>query len=89
MINIFTFILKLIFGYSASGNLTVSSSISEIEVKPGWTPKHVFISLDGNPCIPVCGSHQDWFDVKIVKDGFILQCNIKSSFRKITWIATQ
>lgn len=89
MINIFTFILKLIFGYSASGSLTVSSSISQIEIKTGWTPKFVFISLDSNPCVPVCGSHQDWFDVKTVKDGFLLQCNIKSSFRKITWIATQ
>lgn len=89
MINIMQFILKILFGNNASGKLTVSSSISNIDIKTGWTPKQVFISLENNYGTPVCGAHQDWFDVKIVHHGFIIQCNIKSSFRKISWIAVQ
>lgn len=87
MINIFSFVLKLILGRTATGDITVSSSISEIEIKTGWTPKQVFINIDSNTSISVCGAHQDWFDVKVLIDGFIIKYNIQSSFRKITWIA--
>jgi len=89
MINILQFISKLLLGNSAAGNLTVSSAISQVEIKTGWTPKIVFIGFEGHSHSAVCGSHQDWFDVKIVNQGFVLQCNIKSSFRKITWMATK
>lgn len=89
MFNVFQFIVKLLFGNSATGKLTISSTISQMEIKTGWTPKHVFVSLDNNCGMEACGSHQDWFDVKIVNMGFIIHCNVKSSFRKITWIATQ
>ena len=89
MLNLIKFVLKVLFGNSASGTLIVSSSVPQVDIKTGWTPKHVFISLENNHGTPVCGAHNDWFDVKIVHHGFIIQCNVKSSFRKITWIATE
>lgn len=89
MINIIQFVLKILFGTCSSGNLIVSSSISSVDIKTGWTPKQVFISFENNCGTPVCGAHQDWFDVKIIHNGFIIQCNVKSSFRKISWIATK
>jgi len=89
MIGIMQFILKILFGNSASGNLIVSSSIPHVDIKTGWTPKQVFISFENDCGTPVCGAHQDWFDVKTVHHGFIIHCNVKSSFRKISWIATK
>jgi len=87
MLELLNFCVKLLFGCSESGTLIVSSAVPHIAIKTGWTPKKVFVSFDGSCGTPVCGAHQDWFDVKTVPHGFIIECNIKSSFRKITWLA--
>lgn len=89
MLNLFQFTMKLLFGCSESGSLIISSSIPSIFIRTGWTPKHVFISIHNNHGNPTCGSNQDWFDVKTVHRGFVIQSNVKSNFRKITWIAVK
>lgn len=89
MSNIVHFVLKLLFGNSDSGDLIISSNVPEVVVHTGWTPKQVYINLHNEHGHNVCGSHHDWFDVKIVRHGFIVRCLIKSSFRKITWVATK
>ena len=86
MLNIFNLILKTLIGESASGSLTVSSSVPEIDIHTGWHPRYVFISFDDCHA-NVCGAGQDWFDVKKTHHGFIIFCNVKSNSRKITWLA--
>jgi hypothetical protein len=89
MSELINFILKLLFGESSVGTIVISSSVPSVDIRTGWTPTKVFLSMDGSHGTSVCGSHQDWFNTKIIPHGFIIQCNLESSFRKIEWMAVK
>jgi hypothetical protein len=87
MIKFIKLLLATLLGRVTHGCVFISSAIPQVCVKTGWTPQRVFITMEDACGMSTCGVQQDWFCVKIVRDGFIIQCDINSSFRKISWIA--
>lgn len=85
--NTVKFICSLLFREKQVGNLFVCNGFQEIEVNTCFTPSEVFVSF-GDVCPSTgCGVGDDCFDIKIVRHGFILACNVKSNRRKIKWFA--
>lgn len=80
-------LVKLLFGQFEEGDVLITSSVSNLHVKLNFHPKEVYINIEGNHGHDACGSSDDYFNVKTTHDGFIINSKIKSSFRKISWIA--
>jgi len=76
-----------LFGTIRYGRIWISTGQQEIFVETKFTPKEVYLNYGGPWPSYGCGAGNDGFDVKIVPNGFIIFCNIKSTKRKIKWLA--
>jgi hypothetical protein len=88
MWRLFSFLFALFGRRVAAGNLyLVIDGKKQIEVKPGFDPKEVWIR-PMQPCgVPVCMGGVDSFDVRIVPNGFVIIAEMSSEYRELQWIA--
>lgn len=87
MKSLLEFIWKLITRPTKHGYLIISSGQDNVFIHTCFTPRSVWINLPSPRFLPVCGTSNDKFEVKIVKHGFIIVYNIQSEQRKIHWLA--
>lgn len=87
MLNLFLLIMKILLKQHKQGSITVSFGKNDIHVPLGFQPDQVWINIEPSVTVPVCNAAPDCFDTKIVKDGFVISCNLKSQHRTIKWLA--
>jgi hypothetical protein len=68
----------------------VSGHSEQITVRLHFTPSKVELAFTAeDTSTPVCVGNHDWFDVKIIPNGFILLAQLTSNSRQIEWKATK
>lgn len=88
MFKVIAFLMSLFGHKCASGSIfLVPSGDREIVIKPGFSPKEVWIRPMDNNHMTVCMAEFDCFDTKVIPHGFVLIANLKSEYREIQWIA--
>jgi hypothetical protein len=85
---VFRKILSLLGHYHLAGTLTlVISGTRTIKVCTGFCPKEVWVNFKDPKGVPVCHADQDFFDVRLVPDGFVVVVRLTSEFRELDWVA--
>ena len=59
----------------------------EIEIKTGFMPTSISLTFCNFAQPPVCVGDVDCFDVKAVKNGFVIIARINGQAREIKWTA--
>lgn len=87
--NTLRLLYSLLFQDKSFGCLWICHGHQEVKIHTHFTPGEVFINTGESCPHHGCGSVRDGFDVRIIENGFVIVCDVKSHRRKITWVALE